>query len=824
MISTDRYLVLCVCCLVGGAIAGASGCGDGSGINAGTSGGGSGGVSGQSGGGMPGNGGAGLAGVGGAGGGATVPSGGGTAGGGSGGGSGGLAIVDGGSPGIDASSTPLCGQPGTACCGSNTCAGGGCCVSGICMAAGGACVGLGGGVCSAGACGSCGGPGLPCCGTNPATGVCTSPGTTCNNGSCTKCGDLGSPCCASGSGGAGTCTSGNALCSNNICLACGAPGSACCPGNKCDGSGCCYNSTCTAEGSACGTSGTCQAGRCSGCGSAAQACCANLCYDGLLCKSGACTACGGLAQACCPVGTATGVCQAGTACTSTGSDGVCARCGSLGDMCCAGNACSDGCCSGGRCLAPGGPACPIGSPDGGASLDAPMGGSGGTGGVGGQGGASGAGGVGGAGGTAGTGGTGGSITPWTAPAGCGDGFVVAPERCDDGNTLPFDGCSSDCQLEPTCSGTGPCTSKCGDGLVIGEECDDGNVLDGDGCSSACKVEAGFTCTQPALADHILVPVVYRDFRFHTPPDFEAGATGLAKALTGMVNAALDSDGKPVYSGLAATTTYVQSSTTFASWYRNTDGVNHATGAKLALWDNGNGAYVNRYGANGERWKLTDTALWCGAVGTEALDSDGNPIPCTYKYASSTMQTDCDKYVAMGEKLLQCINNLGTYQGIFLAQEVDGNPLFFPVDGDAFSKADMTGAQVPSDPKGLYDSSGTWPWDKDSSGNKIPHNFSFTSEIRYWLKYDASRSYRLDIVGDDDVWVFINKKLVVDLGGVHTPVTGSISIDATLAANLGLSDGNVYEVAVFQAERQSTSSTFKITLGGFNTSPSVCTRN
>jgi cysteine-rich repeat protein len=30
---------------------------------------------------------------------------------------------------------------------------------------------------------------------------------------------------------------------------------------------------------------------------------------------------------------------------------------------------------------------------------------------------------------------------------CGDGFLIDQEQCDDGNTLPGDGCSSDCQYE-----------------------------------------------------------------------------------------------------------------------------------------------------------------------------------------------------------------------------------------------------------------------------------------------------------------------------------------------------------------------------------------
>jgi hypothetical protein len=54
------------------------------------------------------------------------------------------------------------------------------------------------------------------------------------------------------------------------------------------------------------------------------------------------------------------------------------------------------------------------------------------------------------------------------------------------------------------------------------------------------------------------------------------------------------------------------------------------------------------------------------------------------------------------------------------------------------------------------------------------------------------------------------------------VAGAITLDTTAASKLGgLKNGNVYEVAVFQAERQTTGSTYKLTLTGFNTSISSC---
>jgi fibro-slime domain-containing protein len=95
---------------------------------------------------------------------------------------------------------------------------------------------------------------------------------------------------------------------------------------------------------------------------------------------------------------------------------------------------------------------------------------------------------------------------------------------------------------------------------------------------------------------------------------------------------------------------------------------------------------------------------------------------------------------------------------------------------------------------------------DLSVNPNNQNFLFTTEIHLQFEYIQGQVFKFS--GDDDLWIFINGTLALDLGGLHSRFNGSIDFDAQ-AGVLGIVPGSTYDMDIFHAERHTLESNFRI---------------
>jgi fibro-slime domain-containing protein len=108
---------------------------------------------------------------------------------------------------------------------------------------------------------------------------------------------------------------------------------------------------------------------------------------------------------------------------------------------------------------------------------------------------------------------------------------------------------------------------------------------------------------------------------------------------------------------------------------------------------------------------------------------------------------------------------------------------------------------------VFDNQAFFPIDNQGFGNQgQTHNYSFTTEIHTTFTYKGGESFTF--IGDDDVFVYVNNQQVIDLGGIHNAQTGTVNFDQ-LAATLGLTVGQTYNMDIFHAERHVTESHFRM---------------
>jgi len=477
---------------------------------------------------------------------------------------------------------------------------------------------------------------------------------------------------------------------------------------------------------------------------------------------------------------------------------------------------------------------------------------------------------------------------------CGNGNVEAGELCDDGNLAKGDGCDDKCMKEggftctdqarpdtETCStGTGEClklpviyrdfksekeTGGHPDFFYLGAPVTGGPTLSVNGASTVfskryCVANTGGPAkggdstprTWGIMSDTLdakgkptfnaarpggnLVPCQFTDWSHmdnqgHVPGYGDAGAAGhILNGLTYMANPA-SNQGAPWYKGQAP---IVKDAASVGQWFVDSTFTGPAGGAQhvvstLEMLPAGGGQYQFLSGNH---------AVYGGFF---PLDPMGQ-FPPGNNTATPAGPGAMKTVMSTGETML-C--NLWPYwfssASFGAGAGCKGDQYLFP----------PSVASTTMNPNGM--------WVTALQG--WFHNFYFTSEARYLFNF--SGPFSAQFFGDDDLFIYINGRLMLDLGGVHQRLPGKVDIAdsgaATIteggaltaagtintcpgtdpytmtattspddcrtrtmtAAQTGLTMGKTYEIAVFHADRHPSESNYQLTLSGFSTTRSIC---
>lgn len=457
---------------------------------------------------------------------------------------------------------------------------------------------------------------------------------------------------------------------------------------------------------------------------------------------------------------------------------------------------------------------------------------------------------------------------------CGDGNIDPGEKCDDGNQVKGDGCDDKCQQEGgfTCDtvekpDTAPCKSGTGNCLALPI-----TYRDFDGQQAGAKGHPDFFflgATPTGGTKTICVPNASGANLLPLPANGTCPKSDATDPCPGIVKPTLGPDGKPVLTS----DTGASCKCTFTDW----DGTGVLTGAaglKQCTSGSSSPSYVEAVSVKVVQSKDTfkqwysDSDMSTKFTDVLELAQFGGAASNQYQFSSSNGRTVYEDI----HDLWLASKSIPFPANEILPTATSLTSGFFPEVLEASPRAKLcnlwpywvTGLGATNcianstnpvkqqwDPQAWPSGQASGPQTGEALGQPIApasgmmRNFYFTSEARYLFRYVGGET--LGFFGDDDVWVFINGKLVLDLGAPHERMKGEVTLTDAGAAwkisvrnvstgmdvqlpgapgsgtvtGLGLEKGKTYEIAIFHADRHPRESNYQLTLSGYSTSKSEC---